>query len=510
MKRVLAISDLTLNNFLVSEVGHGFALEFRYCEDPSLELFSLLEDANSAVFDVVYLHIDNYFKQYDKDHLLSIYNLLNSLSAKVDAVFVSNLMFIDQVYHELTNMQTVLREQVRFLEVCGTNNNIFVLDHISGLLRIGVLGAYNYELGHLYQMPYKKPFIQYQKRCLSDMLAAIIFEPKKVIVVDCDNTLWRGIVGEDGVDNISCDSTSQGVVYQNFQRFLRSKKKQGMLLGICSKNNYEDVKEAFDRHRFPLRFDDFVVKKINWEDKASNIMAISEELNVGIDAIIYIDDSDFELSIVSALLPQVTCLKISEEFEVYDALINSIYFKKKYITKDDEERTLRYQSELYRKQQFNSARSVEDYIQSLHIECQFKKNNDVDLVRASQMTERTNQFNFNKKAFSVEELRNILKSNGIIYSCNASDIHGDYGTIGLAIIIRSVAEGQVLRAFLLSCRAIGRGIERRFFQYILEDLENNGLRLDSIDFVKSERNKPAQDFYYSIRQNDTRKITENL
>ena len=172
-------------------------------------------------------------------------------------------------------------------------------------------------------------------------------------MIDCDNTLWKGILGEDGLEGIQCNKNAQGVLFFHFQEFLLEKKKEGFILGLCSKNNEEDVKEAFEKLNMPLKWDDFIIKKVNWQNKAENLKAAAKELNIGTDSFIFIDDNEFELQSVNSMLPEIHTQKADDRtmMSFYNyAMI--IAFKRKRLTKEDLEKNEQYIAE----QQRNNAK----------------------------------------------------------------------------------------------------------------------------------------------------------
>jgi FkbH-like protein len=363
---------------------------------------------------------------------------------------------------------------------------------------LGIDRSYNFNLGHLYQMPYTKELIDVVTYQIKAYLDFLILPERKAIFLDCDNTLWNGIVGEDGVNGIRCDKNSEGIVYYYFQQFLLKKKKEGFLLCLCSKNNEDEVKNAFEELNMPLKWADFIIKKINWEDKPNNLKAAANELNIGTESFIFIDDSDFELQYVNSILPEIKILKFEKNYKQFLNLIDDFAFKRKVLTPEDFEKNKQYIAEKERKElQINSI-SFDRYLKSLEIKLEISVNNLNDLVRLSQLTEKTNQFNFNKEHFSVKQLEEFIKDNNLIYSLKVSDKFSDYGTVGL-ILIEVKGEKAVLRNYLMSCRALGRNIENDFFQNVKILLKDKKIEIDSIIFNESSKNEPAKQFYQKIK-----------
>ncbi|HRH40431.1 MAG TPA: HAD-IIIC family phosphatase [Pyrinomonadaceae bacterium] len=500
MKKVLILSDLALEGLVKQIESKDYSFEICFAEDIIAELLKLNAEKNLA--NCLYIHLDNYFKFYQDEKITQLIKLIRQVSQNYKFVLISNLIFLNKTYSVLSQHLTTTFDTKYYSGIQRLQNtkNIFFVDNINSILQLGTNETYNFNLGYLYQMPYKKRFIEDFKTSLIDSLDKIFKEEKKVIVVDCDNTLWNGIVGENGVENIRCDSSVKGIIYQQFQLFLKSKLAEGFVLCICSKNNLIDVESAFQQKNFPLKFEDFTIRKINWHDKVNNLNEIANELQVNLNSFVFIDDSEFELNSVKEILPMVECFLFQNNPEAFHQLINSFHFKKKIITAEDAKKSQLYEQENKRKAIIDNSLSLEDYIKKLNIKLDIKKNFVKDFERLSQMTSKTNQFNFNKKAYSVNELNQIIQKGGIIYSCSASDTYGDYGIIGLAIIHIDKQNDCRMENMLLSCRALGREIENLFYKFIDEDLKKENKKITQIEFKKTDRNLPAEHFYKQIKQ----------
>jgi FkbH-like protein len=348
-------------------------------------------------------------------------------------------------------------------------------------------------------MPYTKSAINSIGRTIQNFLLKITSVDKKVIVLDCDNTLWKGVVGEDGIDGIICDFNHDGIQYLHFQEFLKTRQVMGFILCLCSKNNVDDVEEVFRNKRMPLNWDDFVVKKVNWEPKNINIESIAKELNLGLESFIFIDDSDFELNVVKDNLPEVTVFKMTNEYEEMLEITQKIEFEKKSITKEDITKTQQYQIEQKRIAQTSQSSSKKNYFDELEIQLIIEENQITELARISQLTEKTNQFNFNKKYFSEEDLRRAILTKSLkCYSLKVTDKYGDYGMVGL-IFIRTDDSNILIENYILSCRVLGRGIEYKFWNLVVEkvkkDIRDKKLK---ICFSSTSKNIPARNFYNQI------------
>ncbi|MCX6248471.1 MAG: HAD-IIIC family phosphatase [Bacteroidetes bacterium] len=361
--------------------------------------------------------------------------------------------------------------------------------------------AYNFELGHLYQMPYTVSVIDELALLLIQQMLFLAAPEKKVIVVDCDDTLWNGIVGEDGVDKIYCDRNSRGIVHLHFQQFLKKKKDEGFLLCICSKNNEQDVEEAFRKKKMPLSSEDFILKKVNWKSKPDNIRELASELSLGLDSFIMIDDSQFEVDYIKEVIPEITVLRFSKRYIDFLNLIDDFAFRRKRYTTEDINKTEQYIIEQKRQEAIRTITSFEDYILQLQLKMDISLNNIGEIERYAQMTEKTNQFNFNKEIFTIKQLEDFIVAGGLLYGMKLTDKFGDYGTVGM-MLIETGNDLAIVRNYLMSCRALGRGVEEKFFDRVLGELDHKGLKLGGIKFQVTPKNKPAQEFYHKRFKKD--------
>lgn len=323
---------------------------------------------------------------------------------------------------------------------------------------------------------------------------------KKCLVLDCDNTLWDGIVGEDELHGIKLGDTYPGRSFQDFQRAILNAKRHGVILAIVSKNNESDVFEVFNKHEgMILSLDDISAYRINWVDKASNIKSIADELNIGLDSFVFIDDNPAEREIVKRLLPEVEVpefptrpFRLLEFFKEFYTSYFSVYG----LTDEDRKKTLQYKSNSQRQSLELKFADVIDYYRSLEMRLNFSSDPSGRLARLAQMTKKTNQFNLTTKRRSEEELVKLSSNkNYRIYWMSVSDKFGDSG-ITLMSIVEVNNNEAIIDSFLLSCRVLGRGIENVFLKLIINNLlENDNVHEINARYVQSKRNQQTKEFY---------------
>ena len=344
-----------------------------------------------------------------------------------------------------------------------------------------------------------KPQIALQfKKWFHKKLDAINYKRKKCLVLDLDNTLWGGVLGEDGIDGVKLGGDYPGNAFRDFQANIKMAANAGVMLAVCSKNNIEDVKEMWAKHpENILTENDFVCIKSNWDDKAKNIAEIAKELNIGLDSFVFIDDNPRERERVKTELPLVEVPEFPDQpFELFDFFtkIYSNFFQIHKLTNEDSKKTKQYKENTLRNQLKKSISSIDEYIKNLNIELSIFINSNVS--RVAQMTQKTNQFNLTTKRSSEAEINDFIENGYFIYSLGVKDKFGDNGITGAAIVLvdrqNKCAE---IDSYLLSCRILGKNIENIFLKYILNHLHDEGIINVTANYYSTKKNIQTISFY---------------
>jgi FkbH-like protein len=326
-------------------------------------------------------------------------------------------------------------------------------------------------------------------------LDALRRPPFKVIVLDCDNTLWRGILGEEGVEGIRMDPP-----YQDIQRYMRAQRDAGMLLTISSKNILADVEEVFRmRQDMTLRQSDFVSWRVNSEAKSNNIRDLAAELGLGLDAFIFVDDSPTECAEVQSHCPEVLTVQLPEAIDEIPAFLDHVWaFDQWQITSEDKKLTAMYAEKLERERSQKSATNVAAFLAGLQLKIDINPVEPEKLPRVSELTQRTNQFNCTTIRRSESDLQALVNLDH--YECLTADVSDRFGSYGLVGVVIYRVVGLVLEvdSFLLSSRAQGRGVEHRIVQHLGQIAISRGLQTVRIPFRPSAKNTPALMFLQSI------------
>ena len=347
------------------------------------------------------------------------------------------------------------------------------------------------ELGHL---PYTQEFFAALATSVARKIHALARPPYKVIALDCDDTLWAGICGEDGPAGVALDAPRRAL-----QEFVATRRREGMLLALCSKNNEEDVTETFYAHpEMPLRLDDFAARRINWEPKSASLAALATELELGLDSFILIDDNPKECAEAQAGAPEVLALALPPRPEQIPEFLQHVWaFDRARVTEEDRRRTEFYAQHAERLRAERSSPNLEEFLASLELDIRIGSMEPEQVARVAQLTRRTNQMNVSGVRRSEAEVLAALASGAECLTVSVKDRFGDYGLTGV-ILFRHQGAALVVDTFLLSCRALGRGVEHRMVARLGEIARERDLEHVSIPFVPSQRNRPAALFLESL------------
>lgn len=320
---------------------------------------------------------------------------------------------------------------------------------------------------------------------------------RKVAVVDLDDTLWGGVVGEDGLNGLNLGPDGLGMAFQDFQRELIKLHDTGILLAICSKNNAEDVWEVFDNYPgMILQKEHFAAYRINWQDKATNLEELSEDLSLGIDSFVFFDDNPLEREWVKAALPEVLVPDLPEDPCYRPGFLhNATFFQRIELTDADFRRAESYREQNLRRTLREQVSSLDEFLSSLEQEITIKPLNGDSLARAAQMCQRTNQFNLTTRRYSVAEFESMLSDPLVeIYTLSVTDRFGDSGITGLGIL-KFEPQDAVIDTLLLSCRILGRKVEDVFLAFLAKRVGERGGRHMTGEYIPTKKNAQVAKFY---------------
>jgi FkbH-like protein len=367
------------------------------------------------------------------------------------------------------------------------------------LRMLGAPASLDRRFWYLAKAPFRKAFLNVYAQELSRIVRALKGRAKKCLVLDCDNTLWGGVIGEDGIDGIKLDPNEYpGKAYYEFQTTVLHLAERGVLIALCSKNNEADVFEVLDKHpACRLKRSHLSAWRVDWQDKASNIAALAEELNLALDSFVLVDDNPVECGLIREMLPEVTVLQVPEALYDYPPLIlKDGLFDTLRLTDEDKKRVRLYQSESQRKSARNAFGSIEDYLASLGTVAAIHRARPNEIPRVAQLTQKTNQFNVTTKRYSEQDIRAFAgREDSAVFTLSVKDKFGDLGLVGVLILTREASIGQI-DSFLLSCRALGRGLEAAMVGHCLEAMRPEwDVDTWRAEYVPTHKNQQVADFW---------------
>tara|TARA_B100001540_G_scaffold185588_1_gene163619 strand:+ start:2687 stop:4432 length:1746 start_codon:yes stop_codon:yes gene_type:complete len=391
-------------------------------------------------------------------------------------------------------------------DISKNHNSVYVYNFNQFISKYGEKNIFDYRQFHVGDIQIALNFLPQFGYDLMSYIKPITGANRKCIVLDLDNTLWGGIIGEDGFDGIELGHSPNGKAFVDFQKELLSLWNQGIILAINSKNNFDDAMNVIKEHpNMILREKNFASIKINWNDKAENLKQIANEINIGLNSIVFFDDDKLNQERIKHEFPEVLTVELSSDPSYFSAILKDLNdFNVLQRTEDDVKRGEMYAQQRERKEFQKSISNLDDFLEQLDIQVKMKKTSEFLIPRISQLTLKTNQFNLTTKRYQEEEIRNFANNDKFIVGCaQVLDKFGDNGITGVYIINK---EDKVwnIDTFLLSCRIMGRGVENGILSQILIDAKNNGIEEIRANFIPTKKNKPAENFLsdFGFEKND--------
>jgi FkbH-like protein len=340
--------------------------------------------------------------------------------------------------------------------------------------------------------------LPYVAKSVIDVIKAMNGQIKKCVICDLDNTLWGGVIGDDGMGGIEIGELGRGHAFTDLQRWLKQLKECGIILAICSKNNEDTAKEPFEKHdEMILRLSDISVFVANWDDKASNIRLIQETLNIGMDSIVFLDDNPFERNLVRQMIPEITVPELPEDPALYlQFLQEQNYFEVASFTGAGSDRTAQYQAEYERKKLEQTFESIDDYLKSLEMVGEAKPFEQVRFARIAQLTQRSNQFNLRTIRYTEDEIEKIAADDHYLtLYYTLKDKFGDHGLVSVVILEKKSDKELFVDTWLMSCRVLKRGMEEFTVNKIIETAKASGFEKLSAEYIPTAKNKMVKDIY---------------
>jgi FkbH-like protein len=412
---------------------------------------------------------------------------------------VPELAWLDPLDTRSSARITVLHGQIVEAFLGGLGEAPVTLVDLAALVRVhGAQHAFDTRNDLMYHQPFSSEFARTLGSLLGDALSSIGRPVPKVLAVDADNTLWGGIVGEDGADGIAIGDSFPGNGFRALQQGLVYQAAHGALVAMVSKNNPEDVDEVFARRSGDMALTErhLAALRVDWNSKADNIQSIADELNLGVDSFVFIDDNDVELDEVRQRLPGVEIVKVSDEPADIARLTASLTaFRFARVSQEDRERTAMVQVEAHRKTAASQTVSHEEFLQSLELSVRVFQPGEAQVGRVTQLINKTNQFNLTTIRRDEAAVAQLVSSDAHrVYAAEVSDRFGGYGLVAVAVV-DCAPEAWELDSFLMSCRVLRRGVEDAIVQVIADDAVAAGAHALRGRYVPTAKNAQVSTFY---------------
>lgn len=378
--------------------------------------------------------------------------------------------------------------------------NVSVIDISTVQNNRGIKDFCDSKLYYIAKMPFTLDTLPYIAKCVICSIQSLIGKSKKCLIFDLDNTIWGGVIGDDGLNGIQIGDLGAGYAFSAVQLWIKELKNRGIILAVCSKNNEKIAKEPFLKHPdMILRLDDITVFVANWDDKASNIRYIQKVLNIGFNSMVFIDDNPFERNLVRQFLPEITVPELPEDPALYmDFLKAENLFETASYSEEDAARTKQYQTEFRRIEEQKKFAVYEDYLQDLNMKAVSEPFTEFYFPRIAQLSQRSNQFNLRTIRYTENQIKDIAYSkNYFTLYFTLEDRFGDHGLIS-AVILRKEDDCLFIDTWFMSCRVLKRGMEQFIMNQIVETAQKNGYNKIMAEYIPTDKNTMVANIYRDL------------
>lgn len=384
---------------------------------------------------------------------------------------------------------------------CQEAKNTFLIDLDALQTALGRSTFADPKLYYVAKMPISLAALPAAAKLVVDVVRSLQGAVKKCLVLDLDNTLWGGVIGDDGLSGIQIGELGTGHAFSDFQKWLKELKNRGILLTVCSKNNEDTAKEPFEKHpEMVLRLEDFSMFVANWEDKARNIRTIQQALNIGMDSMVFLDDNPFERELVRTMIPEITVPELPEDPALYLQYLRGLdLFETASYSREDAGRTEQYR-EKARRAAFEAAfQSYDDYLEALQMRASAAAFDPFHYPRIAQLTQRSNQFNLRTVRYTEAEIEALAQDDsriGLYFTLK--DKFGDHGLISVVVLEKQPEDTLFISEWLMSCRVLKRGMEEFIVDKILSVAAQQGFRRVVGEYIPTPKNAMVKDLYEQL------------
>lgn len=447
---------------------------------------------------------ESFIKSVKEDFFFKMKLALDELSISNHVLLLDLVRYMDAGCHSSRdNLDYILDGFNKSLRTLAKNyQNVTVVDLERVISEIGYKHAYDDRFYYKAKAPFTAVLFDQLARTISIKSRGFGMHFLKALVLDCDNTLWGGVIGEDLIDGIKLSPNDYpNNIFYSIQKITRNLANNGIVICLCSKNNPSDVDDVIINHPYmQLGEEHIVAKMVNWNDKPSNIRQLANSLNIGLDSIVFVDDSDFECEAVRSQLPEVRVYQVPKNLSDYPRLFQEIenLFLSQGSTQESKQKIEQYKIRAEAETLRASFDSQEDYLKSLGLKVVINKNNRLSVPRISELSQKSNQFNLTTNRYSESDITKLMDEHAV-YSLHVSDKFGDSGLTGVVVVHFDKEKSKVhVDNFFMSCRVIGRGVEDVIWNFIFRDALEIGCLNVTAKYIASKKNQQVQSFYDGI------------
>lgn len=415
-------------------------------------------------------------------------------------IFISSLDIREDIWDTSPQAMAGIRLEEYWIRGLEKLNHIYVMPLKEKVTELGRKDFYSPKMWYLGNSPYSLK----GSNAVAELIVRSYFytagSRKKCLAVDLDNTLWGGVIGEDGVDGLILSNHKEGARYYDTQKCLKRMKERGVMLAILSKNNLEDVSPVFSHPFMLLKEDDFVGQKINWNPKSQNIQELAAELNIGLDSFVFLDDNPIEREQMKIQCPEVEVVDFPQDTTLLARTVEDAYdrfFKTPYITDEDRDKTEKYQKQRKRNIIQKESASIKDFLQRLEIVAEINLISDQEEARVVQLAGKTNQFNTTTIRYDEKQIEQLRKSSDAdLIVARMKDKFGDEGLTAIAVVVYE-KEYALIESFIMSCRVMSRQFETVIFHEIVKWIQYTHPEVQKLraEYKRTAKNKPVENLY---------------
>ena len=523
---ILADSASQLLNNAVRAYGYTVQLDFEIYEadynqielqifDPSSELYEFKPD-----FIFINRSTEKLLKEFYKkdkqlqsgfsEHIIrNTQNYYDTIASRLRSKVIINTYpeINDSVFGNFAaKTQSSFLYQLRkinmgLMDLSQQSKDMFVCDLASLQSDLGYGFVFDPKVYVSADMVYRIDFLPYIAKHVTDIILSINGSFKKCLILDLDNTIWGGIIGDDGMEGIQVGYLGLGKIFTELQLWAKQLKQRGIILAICSKNTESIAMEPFQSHPdMVLHMDDIAVFVANWETKVDNIRHIQSILNIGFDSMVFVDNNPFEREIVKSAIPDITVPELPEDPAEYLIYLRSLnLFETASFTEEDDQRTRQYQEEARRNAVLQRFDNEMDFLANLQMVSEVKAFDEFDIPRVAQLSQRSNQFNLRTIRYTEADIKQLSADpNFYTISLSLKDRFGDHGLIGIVILKKQDDDTLFMDSWIMSCRVLKRGMENFTINTIADLARANGFKRVMGEYLPTKKNGIVKDHYLTL------------